>query len=198
MLDIQLLRNNLSEVATRLAQRKFVLDTAAFEALEAERKRLQTHTQDLQSQRNSLSKQVGMLKGKGEDASAVLAEVAGLGDALKASEAALAELLPRVDAFVSGIPNLPHASVPVGNDETGNAEVLRWGTPRTFDFTVRDHVDVGAALGLDFETATKISGARFSLLKGPMARLHRALAQFMLDVHTQEHGYTEVDRKSVV
>jgi seryl-tRNA synthetase len=192
MLDIQLLRTHLTDVAARLAGRKFVLDTAAFEALEAERKRLQTRTQELQAQRNALSKQVGMLKGKGEDASAVLAQVAGLGDELKASEAALAELLPRFDAFVSVIPNLPHESVPVGHDEAGNVEVLRWGSPRAFDFAVKDHVDVGAALGLDFETAVKISGARFSVLKGPMARLHRALAQFMLDVHTDEHGYTEL------
>ncbi|MBK6906201.1 MAG: serine--tRNA ligase [Rhodocyclaceae bacterium] len=192
MLDIQLLRTHLTDVAARLAGRKYVLDTAAFEALEAERKRLQTRTQELQAQRNALSKQVGMLKGKGEDASAVLAQVAGLGDELKVSEAALAELLPRFDAFVSVIPNLPHESVPVGHDEAGNVEVLRWGSPRAFDFAVQDHVDVGAALGLDFETAAKISGARFSLLKGPMARLHRALAQFMLDVHTNEHGYTEL------
>ncbi|MBK6638090.1 MAG: serine--tRNA ligase [Rhodocyclaceae bacterium] len=192
MLDIQLLRTHLTDVAARLAGRKYVLDTAAFEALEAERKRLQTRTQELQAQRNALSKQVGMLKGKGEDASAVLAQVAGLGDELKVSEAALAELLPRFDAFVSVIPNLPHESVPVGHDEAGNVEVLRWGSPRAFDFAVKDHVDVGAALGLDFETAVKISGARFSVLKGPMARLHRALAQFMLDVHTDEHGYTEL------
>jgi seryl-tRNA synthetase len=192
MLDIQLLRTNLSLVAERLATRGVTLDTAAFEALEAERKRLQTQTQDLQAKRNSLSKQVGMLKGKGEDASAVLAEVAGLGDALKASEIELAELMPRFDAFLAVIPNLPHESVPVGKDEAGNVEVLRWGTPRQFDFEVRDHVDLGAPLGLDFETATKIAGSRFALLKGPVARLHRALAQFMLDVHGSEHGYTEV------
>jgi seryl-tRNA synthetase len=192
MLDIQQLRTNLPFVAERLATRGVTLDTAAFEALESERKRLQTHTQDLQSKRNSLSKQVGILKGKGEDASAVLAEVAGLGDELKASEAALAELMPRFDAFLAVIPNLPHESVPVGKDETGNVEVLRWGTPRSFDFEVKDHVDLGAPLGLDFETATKISGSRFALLKGPVARLHRSLAQFMLDVHGGEHGYTEV------
>jgi seryl-tRNA synthetase len=192
MLDIQQLRSNLPLVAERLATRGVTLDTATFEALEAERKQLQTQTQDLQAKRNTLSKQVGMLKGKGEDASAVLAEVAGLGDALKASEAALAELMPRFDAFLAVIPNLPHESVPVGSDEKGNVEVLRWGTPRQFDFEVKDHVDVGATLGLDFETAVKISGARFSLLKGPIARLHRALAQFMLDVHTEEHGYTEL------
>ena len=192
MLDIQQLRNNLAFVAERLATRGVTLDTAAFEALETERKQLQTRTQDLQAQRNALSKQVGMLKGRGEDASGVLAQVAGLGDELKASEAALAELMPRFDAFLAGIPNLPHESVPVGRDEAGNVEVLRWGTPRTFDFAVRDHVDIGAPLGLDFETAAKISGARFSLLRGQVARLHRALAQFMLDVHTTEHGYTEL------
>ena len=190
MLDIQQLRNNLAFVAERLATRGVTLDTAAFEALETERKQLQTRTQDLQAQRNALSKQVGMLKGRGEDASGVLAQVAGLGDELKASEAALAELMPRFDAFLAGIPNLPHESVPVGRDEAGNVEVLRWGTPRTFDFAVRDHVDIGAPLGLDFETAAQISGARFSLLRGQVARLHRALAQFMLDVHTTEHGYT--------
>jgi seryl-tRNA synthetase len=193
MLDIQLLRSNLAFVAERLASRGVTLDTAAFEALEAERKRVQTRTQDLQAKRNSLSKQIGMLKGKGEDASAVMAEVAGIGDELKSNEEALAVLQERYNAFVAVIPNLPHDSVPPGADETGNAEVLRWGTPRAFDFPVRDHVDIGAGLGgLDFETAAKIAGARFSLMKGAVARLHRALAQFMLDVHTGEHGYTEV------
>ncbi|CAB1368271.1 serine--tRNA ligase [Denitratisoma oestradiolicum] len=192
MLDIQLLRSNLALVAERLASRGVTLDSAAFEVLEAERKQVQTHTQDLQARRNSLSKQIGMLKGKGEDASAVLAEVAGIGDELKANEDKLAALQEHYQAFVAGIPNLPHESVPVGRDETGNVEVLRWGTPRSFDFEVKDHVDVGAALGLDFETATKIAGSRFTLMKGSIARLHRALAQFMLDVHTTEHGYTEV------
>jgi len=192
MLDIQLLRTHLPLVAERLATRGVTLDTAAFEALEAERKRLQTHTQDLQARRNTLSKQVGVLKGKGEDASAVLAEVAGLGDELKASEAALAELLPRVDAFLAGLPNLPHESVPVGKDESGNVEVLRWGTPKQIE-APRDHVDIGSALGgLDFEAGVKIAGSRFTLMKGQVARLHRALAQFMLDLHTGEHGYTEV------
>ena len=192
MLDIQLLRSNLAQVAERLAARGVQLDTATFEALEAERKALQIATENSQAKRNSLSKQIGQLKSKGEDASAVLAEVAGIGDQLKANEAALAALQERYNAFVAIIPNLPHESVPVGKDESGNVEVLRWGTPRTFDFAVKDHVDVGAALGLDFETAVKISGARFSLLKGGIARLHRALAQFMLDTHTAEHGYTEV------
>jgi seryl-tRNA synthetase len=192
MLDIQSLRSNLALVAERLATRGVTLDTAAFEALEAERKRLQVHTQDLQAKRNTLSKQIGMLKGKGEDASAVMAEVAGLGDALKAGETALAELMPRFDTFLELIPNLPHESVPVGRDETGNVEVLRWGTPRAIA-APRDHVDLGTALGgLDFEAGVKISGARFTVMKGQIARLHRALTQFMLDLHTGEHGYTEV------
>ena len=193
MLDIQLLRTNLAHVAERLATRGVALDTVAFEALEAERKDLQVRTQDLQAKRNSLSKQVGMLKGKGEDASAVLAEVAGIGDELKRNEDALAALQERYNAFVAVIPNLPHESVPVGSDETGNVEVSRRGTPRTFDFQVMDHVELGEKLGgLDFETAAKIAGSRFSLMKGGIARLHRALAQFMLDTHTNDHGYTEV------
>jgi seryl-tRNA synthetase len=193
MLDIQSLRSNLALVAERLATRGVALDTAAFAALEAERKDLQVRTQDLQAKRNSLSKQVGMLKGKGEDASAVLAEVAGIGDELKRNEDALAALQERYNAFVAVIPNLPHESVPVGRDETGNVEVSRRGAPRTFDFPVKDHVELGETLGgLDFETAAKISGSRFSLMKGGVARLHRALAQFMLDTHTGEHGYTEV------
>ena len=192
MLDIHLLRTNLLFVAERLAARGVTLDTAAFEALEAQRKQLQTRTQDLQAERNALSKQIGVLKGRGEDASAVLAAVAGLGDELKASEVALAELMPRFDDFLAGIPNLPHESVPPGRDETGNVEVLRWGEPRDIA-APRDHVDLGSALGgLDFDTAVKISGSRFTLMKGAVARLHRALAQFMLDLHTGEHGYTEV------
>jgi seryl-tRNA synthetase len=192
MLDIQLLRANPAQVAERLATRGTSFDAASFEILEAERKTLQSRTQELQARRNSLSKQVGMLKGKGEDASAVLAEVGGIGDELKVNEDKLAQLQERYNAFVAVIPNLPHESVPVGKDETGNVEVLRWGTPRSFDFAVKDHVDLGEKLGLDFETAVKISGARFSLMKGGIARLHRALAQFMLDTHTAEHGYTEV------
>ncbi len=192
MLDVQLLRARLDFVAERLATRGMSLDVAAFQALEDERKTRQTRTQELQARRNALSKQVGQLKGKGEDASAVLAEVAGIGDELKANEAALAELLERFNAFVAGLPNLPHESVPAGRSEEDNVEVSRWGTPPSFDFEVRDHVDIGGRLGgLDFETAVKISGARFTLMKGGLARLHRALAQFMLDVHTAEHGYTE-------
>ncbi len=193
MLDIQLLRSQPAEVAARLASRGAGFDVAAFQALEEERKGLQVRTQDLQAKRNALSKQIGQLKAKGEDTATVMQEVAGLGDELKRNEEALADLLNRINAFVSVIPNLPHESVPFGKSEADNVEVRRWGTPREFGFAVKDHVDLGEALGgIDFDAATKISGARFTLMKGAVARLHRALAQFMLDVHTQEHGYTEV------
>ena len=193
MLDIQQLRSNLDAVAEGLAKRGKPIDFTEFKALETERKTLQTRTQDLQSQRNTLSKQIGMLKGKGEDASAVMAEVGALGDELKASEARLSELLNQFNALLATLPNIPDDTVPVGADETGNVEAKRWGTPKTFDFEVKDHTDIGEQLGqLDFATAAKISGARFSLLKGGVARLHRALAQFMLDTHTAKHGYTEV------
>ncbi len=191
MLDIQLLRTQLDHVAARLATRGLQLDTAALQALEDERKQLQTRTQELQARRTALSKQIGMLKGKGEDASGVMAEVAQLGDELKACEQALPTLLERMNAFLATLPNLPQEDVPVGADESGNVEVRRWGTPGTYDFEVRDHVDLGAPLGLDFETGARLSGSRFAFLRGPVARLHRALAQFMLDTHTREHGYTE-------
>ena len=191
MIDIQLLRKDIDTVAARLAARKFQLDVAAFNALEGERKAIQMRTEELQSKRNSLSKQIGMLKGKGEDTSAVMAEVAGLGDELKANEQNLHVVQTKMSAFLESVPNLPHESVPAGLDETGNVEVRKVGTPRTFDFEVKDHVDVGSALGLDFDTATKLTGSRFSVMKGGVARLHRALAQFMLDTHTGEHGYTE-------
>ncbi|MFN3750776.1 MAG: serine--tRNA ligase [Thiobacillus sp.] len=193
MLDIQLLRKDAALVAERLAARGFVFDTARFETLEAERKTIQTRTQEAQSRRNTLSKQIGMMKGKGEDTAAVMAEVAGLGDELKALETRLSELQAELNDFLMGVPNLPHESVAVGKDETANVEVSRWGTPRTFDFPVRDHVDLGENLGqLDFAAAVKLAGSRFTVMKGALARLHRALAQFMLDVHTREHGYTEV------
>ena len=193
MLDIQLLRTQPEAVSAGLARRGAAIDLAPFEALEAQRKQVQTQTQDLQAKRNALSKQIGMLKGKGEDVAPVMAEVAGLGDALKANEEKLAVLLAELDAFVSRVPNLPHESVPEGRDETGNVEVSRWGTPSAFDFTPKDHVDLGEALGgLDFAAGVKISGSRFTLMRGEMARLHRALAQFMLDTHTREHGYTEL------
>ncbi len=193
MLDIQLLRKDAALVAERLAARGFAFDAVRFDALEAERKTIQTRTQDAQARRNALSKQIGMLKGKGEDTTAVMAEVAGLGDELKALETRLAELQGELNDFLMGVPNLPHESVAVGKDETANVEVSRWGTPRAFDFPVRDHVDLGEGLGqLDFAAAVKITGSRFTVMKGGLARLHRALAQFMLDVHTTEHGYSEV------
>ncbi|WP_018508170.1 serine--tRNA ligase [Thiobacillus thioparus] len=193
MLDIQLLRKDAAIVAERLAARGFVLDTARFETLEAERKTIQTRTQEAQSRRNTLSKQIGMMKGKGEDTTTVMAEVAGLGDEQKQLESRLSELQAELNDFLMGVPNLPHESVAHGLDETANVEVSRWGTPKQFDFPVRDHVDLGEGLGqLDFAAAVKITGSRFTVMKGPLARLHRALAQFMLDVHTTEHGYTEV------
>lgn len=194
MLDITLLRKDLDAVIERLQLRKNpqpFLDVERFKALEAERKQVQTRTEELQAKRNQLSKQVGMLKGKGEDASAVMAEVGGIADELKAGADKLELIQQELNGMLMGVPNLPHASVPAGADETGNVEVRRWGTPRSFDFPVKDHVDLGAPLGLDFETGAKLSGSRFAFLKGPAARLHRALAQFMLDVQTTEHGYTE-------
>ena len=190
MIDIQLLRKDIDSVAARLATRKFQLDVAGFNALEAERKTIQTRTEELQGKRNSLSKQIGMLKGKGEDTSSVMAEVAGLGDALKADEAALSLVQAKMSEFMQSVPNLPHESVAVGTDESANVEVRKVGAPRSFDFEVKDHVDVGAPLGLDFDVATKLTGSRFSVMKGGIARLHRALAQFMLNTHTDEHGYT--------
>ena len=191
MLDIQLLRKDLDGVAKRLAVRGYILDVAAFSSLEAERREIQTRTEELQARRNSLSKQIGAMKGRGEDTSAVMAEVGGIGDTMKASAAQLDEIQKRLQDLMLGVPNLPHESVPVGDDETQNVEVRRFGAPRAFDFEVKDHVDVGAPLGLDFETGAKLSGARFTLLRGPIARLHRALAQFMIDTHTEQHGYTE-------
>ncbi|GAB4116849.1 MAG: serine--tRNA ligase [Sideroxydans sp.] len=192
MLDIQTLRNDLAAVAARLKTRGFELDTAKFEQLEAERKTLQTRAQELQARRNATSKLIGQAKAKGEDVSAIMVEVGALGDELKQLEAKLPQVLADMDAFLAVIPNLPHASVPVGKSEADNLEVRKVGEPRKFDFEVRDHVSIGEGLGgLDFETATKIAGARFSLLKGSLARMHRALAQFMLDTHTTEHGYTE-------
>ena len=195
MLDINQLRRDLPAVIAGLEKRKNpqpYLDVAAYSALEAERKSLQTRTEDLQARRNSLSKQIGMLKGKGEDTAPVMAEVAGIGDELKASAERLDALQGELNTILMGLPNLPDESVPLGADETGNVEVRRWGTPATFDFAVKDHVDVGAPLGLDPETGAKLSGSRFTVLRGGMARLHRALAQFMLDVQTGEHGYTEM------
>ena len=193
MLDIQLLRNDLPGVAGRMADRGFTLDVAAFERLEANRKTVQMQTQELQANRNQLSKQIGQAKSRGEDASALMAEVNAQADKLKALEQQLDGIQRELNEFLTGIPNLPHASVPVGRSPEENREMRLWGAPRPFDFAVKDHVDIGAGLKmLDFDVAAKIASARFVVMKGQLARLHRALAQFMLDVHTQEHVYTEV------
>jgi seryl-tRNA synthetase len=194
MIDIQLLRSDIDAVAKRLATRGYTLDVAGFRGLEDARKRIQTTTEQLQAQRNALSKQVGQAKAKKDEAqaAALMAQAAELGDKLKALEGENTATQARLHEFVSLIPNIPHQSVPVGSSAEQNAEQRRWGAPRQFSFPPKDHVDVGAGLGLDFETGAKLSGARFVVMRGPVARLHRALAQFMLDVHTLEHGYTEV------
>jgi seryl-tRNA synthetase len=195
MLDPNLLRSQLLPTAERLrALRGFELPVAELESLETERKQIQVRTQDLQNLRNTRSKSIGMAKAKGEDTAALMAEVAGIADELKAGEARLEVIKTAISDIALKTPNLPHESVPVGSDEHGNVEVHRWGTPRSFDFQVKDHVDLGARNGwLDGETAAKLSGARFTVLRGEMARLHRALAQFMLDLHTREHDYLEVN-----
>lgn len=194
MLDINLLRKDLAQVIARLERREApqpFLDVERFTALEGERKTIQTRTEELQARRNSLSKQIGQLKAKGEDTSAVMNEVGGIGGELKSSAERLEAIQSDLSALLMAVPNLPMDDVPVGPDETANVEVRRWGTPKTFDFALRDHVDVGAPLGLDFDTGAKLSGSRFTFMRGQIARLHRALAQFMLDVQTSEHGYTE-------
>ncbi len=191
MLDIQALRNDLDGVVSALKKRGFDFDAAGFLALEQTRKTLQTRTQDLQAKRNNASKLIGMAKAKGEDVSAVMAEVAGLGDQLKADEAQLSALQAQLQALLLNVPNLPHDSVPAGLSEADNVEVRKVGVPRQFDFAVKDHTDVGAPLGLDFDTGIKLSGARFTFMRGAIAKLHRALAQFMLDTQTEQHGYTE-------
>lgn len=200
MLDPALLRTNLLELAERLrASRGYVLDVAAIESLEAARKQLQTRTQELQNLRNTRSKAIGQAKSKGEDVSALMAEVAGFGEELKHSELELEQLRGRIEAIALEIPNLPHASVSAGADETGNVEQHRWGTPRAFDFEVKDHVELGARHGwLDGDAGAKLSGARFTILRGKLARLHRALAQFMLDLHSSEHGYEETNVPLIV
>lgn len=192
MLDIQQLRTGLDDVVQQLAKRGFAFPADAFNALEAERKKIQTQTEELQAQRNAASKKIGQAKAKGEDVTAIMNEVAHLGDALKQAEAHLDQVKNDLQKMLLEIPNLPHASVPEGKDETHNVQMRTWGEPRRFDFDIKDHVSIGEGLGLlDFETAAKLSGARFSLMKSGLARLHRALAQFMLDTHTQEHGYQE-------
>jgi seryl-tRNA synthetase len=192
MFDVQLLRTQLAETAALLKHRNFDLDAAAFETLEAERKSIQSQTQDLQAERNAISKKIGIAIGKGEDVAPIMAQVAGLGEKLTACEAQLSAVQAKMDGILLAIPNLPHASVPLGKGEAENVEVRRWGTPRTFDFEIKDHIAIGEGLGgIDFDLAAKLSGARFAVMKAGIARMHRALAQFMLDTHTQEHGYTE-------
>jgi len=192
MLDVNLLRNDLARVSAALAARGATLDTARFETLEASRKDLQVRTQELQARRNAASKQIGIAKGKGEDTAPLLAEVAGLGDEVKRLEGELERVQNELRDFLLNLPNLSHESTPVGSSPEDNVEVRRWGTPPEFHFKPKDHTDIGEGLGLlDFPMAAKLSGARFSFLRGDLARLHRALAQFMLDTHTREHGYTE-------
>ncbi|SFN25226.1 serine--tRNA ligase [Dokdonella immobilis] len=199
MLDPNLLRGQLAVVAERLATRGYTLDAAAIESLEAQRKAVQVETQELQNTRNTRSKAIGIAKGKGEDTAALMAEVAGIAEKLKANEARLAEIQQQLATITLGIPNLPDASVPQGADENANVEQHRWGSPRSFDFAVRDHVELGAHKGwLDGEVAAKLSGSRFTVLRGELARLHRALAQFMLDLHTEEHGYSETNVPLIV
>jgi len=192
MLDVQLLRSDLAGAAKRLSERGVKLDVACFEALEAKRKSVQTETQELQARRNQLSKQVGQLKARKEDASALIAEVNAQADRLKALERELETIQSSLSDFLLDVPNVPHESVPVGKSADENVEVRKFGAPHAFDFTVKDHVDVGVPLGLDFDAATKISGARFVVMKGEIARLHRAIGHFMLDTHVREHGYTEI------
>ncbi|WP_266182388.1 serine--tRNA ligase [Dyella humicola] len=200
MLDPALLRSRLAETAERLKEtRGFTLDVAAIEALESQRKQLSTETQELQNLRNTRSKAIGQAKGKGEDVAPLMAEVTGIGDKLKANEQALADVQAKLTEISLGLPNIPHASVPLGNDENENLEILRWGTPRQFDFPVKDHVDLGERHGwLDGEAGAKLSGSRFTVMRGQLARLHRALAQFMLDLQTGEHGYLECNVPVIV
>ena len=200
MLDPALLRTRLAETAARLKDtRGYALDVSAIEALESERKHLSTETQELQNLRNTRSKAIGQAKAKGEDVAPLMAEVAGIGDKLKANEHALAEVQAKLATMTLGVPNIPHESVPVGKDENDNFEVTRWGAPRNFDFDVKDHVVLGERHGwLDGEAGAKLSGARFTVLRGQLAHLHRALAQFMIDLHTSEHGYLECNVPVIV
>jgi seryl-tRNA synthetase len=191
MIDPQLLRKDLAGAAAVLARRGYVLDTAAFSALEAERKSVQVQTESLQSQRNQLSKQIGAAKAKGENAQGLMAQVNEIAQQLDAGATRLEALQAQLNDWLLTIPNMPHGSVPDGQDAEANQEVRRWGAPGSYGFDVKDHVDVGGPLGLDFETATKITGSRFALMRGDIARLHRALAQLMLDTHTRQHGYQE-------
>jgi seryl-tRNA synthetase len=191
MLDIQALRTDLDGVVSQLKVRGFEFDSTSFTTLENERKTVQTRTQELQAKRNNSSKLIGIAKSKGEDISTIMTEVAGLGDQLKADEARLIELQTSLQNLLLNVPNLPHSSVPQGKSEADNVEVRKVGTPRTFDFEIKDHTDVGTPLGLDFDTGIKLSGARFTFMRGQIAKMHRALAQFMLDTQTEQHGYEE-------
>ncbi len=191
MLDINLLRKQLPDVVARLAARHFAFPEKEFNALENERKAVQTQTEELQAQRNQLSKEIGIAKKQGQDAAKLMADAAAIPEKLAELSAKLDSIKSELTELLMRVPNLPHESVPEGRDERDNVEMRRWGTPRTFDFPVKDHVDVGAPLGMDFDTAAKLSGTRFCFMKGQVAHLHRALAQFMLDVHTRDHGYTE-------
>jgi seryl-tRNA synthetase len=193
MLDPKLIRADISSVAGQLEKRGYELDVAAFEELESKRKQCQVHTEQLQNERNTKSKSIGKAKAAGEDIQPLLDEVAGLGESLDRAKAELGDIQAQLDSMLMGIPNLPHESVPPGKDESDNVEIRRWGEPRVFDFEIKDHVDLGAGLDqLDFDTASKLTGSRFVVMRGQLARLHRALIQFMLDLHTGEHGYTEV------
>ncbi|MCK5668828.1 MAG: serine--tRNA ligase, partial [Gammaproteobacteria bacterium] len=194
MLDPQVLRSDIEQVAKALTKRHYTLDITAIETLEEKRKAVQVNTQELQQQRNSRSKEIGKAKAQGNDAQPLLDEVASLGDELKSSENELNEIQKELNEIVMGIPNIPHDSVPEGQTEDDNEEVRRWGEPKVFDFEVKDHVDLGESMGLlDFEAGVRIAGKRFSVMQGAIARLHRALIQFMLDTHTREHGYTELN-----
>ena len=200
MLDPALLRQQPDDLAARLLRsRGFELDASALETLESERKRLQMRTQELQNLRNTRSRSIGQAKSRGEDVTSLMAEVASFGEELKASQVRLEVIQAEIEQIALGIPNLPHESVPIGADESGNVEQHRWGSPRDFDFAIRDHVELGAHRGwLDGDTGAKLSGARFTVLRGQLARLHRALAQFMLDLHTGEHDYEETNVPLIV
>jgi len=198
MIDPQLLRKDVNNVATQLAKRKFVLDVAKYSALEAERKTLQAHAEELQAKRNQLAKSIGMKKSKGEDATAEMTESVQCNELLSKASQSLDTLQKEIADFMMGIPNLPHETVPEGNDEQDNVEIKRWGEIPSFHFEIKDHVDLGALHGLDFASATKITGSRFVVLKGAIAKLHRALAQYMLDLHTTQHGYEEINVPFIV
>ena len=198
MIDSQLLRKDVQSVASQLAHRKFQLDVDYYQSLESKRKSLQAKAEELQAKRNQLAKVIGMKKSKGEDASAEMAESVQCNELLKVASQDLETIQSDMNVFMMNIPNLPHESVPIGKDEHDNVEILRWGKIPEFDFQIKDHVDLGAMHGLDFESASKITGSRFVVLKGSIARLHRALSQYMLDLHSSKHGYEEINVPFIV